>query len=194
MNGLYALKPWYADRLARPRALLIRHNVTPAAVSWTGVGCAAGAGAALALLPQGGVAAVVVAVALAARLACANLDGGLARAAGTSTRWGGVVNELSDRLADIVAIAGLLPIAGVTLTAVAIAAATAPSWVSLAGTAAGARRVQGGPLGKTERCAVLVIAAATGAYAIAAVVIAAGSLLTAMLRLAVVRRELRGAR
>ena len=66
---------------------------------------------------------------------------------------------------------------------VAALAASTPSWVSLAGVAAGAPRLNGGPVGKTERCAVLVAVAATGWAAPLLAVLAAGSLLTAGLRL-----------
>ena len=54
----------------------------------------------------GPVAAAAVGVLLAARLACANLDGGVARDSGRSTRFGAVVNELGDRLAEFAALAG----------------------------------------------------------------------------------------
>src|SRR5207248_11555692 len=91
MNGLYALKPWYAERLAEPRRVLVRCHVPPTVVSWSGVAAAAGGGAVLATMPHGPLTAILVAGFLALRLACANLDGGLARATGRNTAWGGVV-------------------------------------------------------------------------------------------------------
>lgn len=188
MDGLYALKPWYARQLSAPRELLIRWCVTPSALTWTGVLFGAAAGLALAVLASGAVAALVVAVLLAARLACANLDGGLARATGRQTRWGAVENELGDRLADLLALAGCVVAAGSpTLGLAALGAATLPSWVSLAGAAAGARRVNGGPLGKTERCALLVVAAA-GLPTAALATIVVGSIVTAGTRLVAIRR------
>jgi CDP-diacylglycerol--glycerol-3-phosphate 3-phosphatidyltransferase len=120
---------------------------------------------------------------LAARLACANLDGGVARDAGRATRFGVVANELGDRVADLAALAGCLALAPVALVAAAGLAATLPSWVSLAGASTGAPRVQGGPVGKTERCALLAIAAFTGTVAPVLAVIAVGSVLTALFRL-----------
>lgn len=48
MDGLYALKPWYAARLAGARGLLAARGVAPDTVTAAGVLCAAGAGAALA--------------------------------------------------------------------------------------------------------------------------------------------------
>ncbi|MFD0513253.1 CDP-alcohol phosphatidyltransferase family protein [Streptomyces aureus] len=137
MNGLYALKPWYADRLSGLRRALAARQVSPDTLTAAGVVCAAGAAAALAWLPTPS-AALPVAVLLAGRLAFANLDGALARDTGRTTRRGALLNELGDRAADLLVIAGLLPLAPLWLVAAAAFAATLPSWVSLAGAAAGA--------------------------------------------------------
>ncbi|NEC94651.1 phosphatidate cytidylyltransferase, partial [Streptomyces albidoflavus] len=53
MNGLYALKPWYADRLSGVRGALARRRISPDALTAVGVAAAAAAGGALALLPAG---------------------------------------------------------------------------------------------------------------------------------------------
>ncbi|GAA1947834.1 CDP-alcohol phosphatidyltransferase family protein [Streptomyces durmitorensis] len=189
MNGLYALKPWYADRLSGVRGALARREVSPDVLTMAGVLCAAGAAAALAWLPVP-FAALPVAVLLAARLAFANLDGALARDTGRTTRRGALLNELGDRAADLAMLAGFLTLAPLWLVATAGLAATLPSWVSLAGAAAGAPRLNGGPVGKTERCALVVLAAASGWVVPVLVVVAAGSVLTAGLRLARLWREL----
>ncbi|MFJ7942212.1 CDP-alcohol phosphatidyltransferase family protein [Streptomyces sp. NPDC096354] len=189
MNGLYALKPWYADRLSGVRATLVRREVSPDTLTAAGAASAAGAAAALAWLPTG-LAALPVAVLLAARLAFANLDGALARETGRTTRRGAVLNELGDRAADLLVLAGFLTLAPVWLAVAAGLAATLPSWVSLAGAAAGAPRRNGGPVGKTERCLLVVVAAASGWAVPVLAVIAVGSLLTAAVRLAWLWREL----
>ncbi|HEX6472830.1 MAG TPA: CDP-alcohol phosphatidyltransferase family protein [Streptosporangiaceae bacterium] len=183
MNGLYALKPWYAARLAPVRRALVAHRVPPGALTWAGAGFGGAAGVAVALLRPGPYAAAVAGVLLAARLGCANLDGGVARDGGRETRFGAVSNEIGDRLAELAALAGLVAVAPAGVVAAAALAATLPSWVALAGAAAGAPRRQGGPVGKTERCALIVIAAWTGAVVPVLAVLAAGSLLTAALRL-----------
>lgn len=187
---MYALKPWYARRLARTRAVLVSRRVSPNALTAAGVACGAGAGLTLWLPHPGPVAALAVGLLLAARLACANLDGGVAREAGTGTRFGAVVNELGDRLAELAALAGVLALAPAGVVAATALAVTLPSWVALAGAAAGAPRAQGGPVGKTERCVLLVLIAATGWAAPYLAVMAAGSLLTAALRLLRIRRHL----
>lgn len=189
MDGLYALKPWYADRLAGLRCGLARRHVAPDTVTAAGIAFAAGAALALALLPAPW-AAVAVAPLLAARLAAANLDGALARETGRTTRWGSVLNELGDRVADLIVIAAFAAHAPVALVGMAALAATLPSWVSLAGTAAGAEvRRNGGPVGKTERCLLAGVAAASGWYVPVLWVVAVGAVLTAVLRLASLRRE-----
>ncbi|MFF0447163.1 CDP-alcohol phosphatidyltransferase family protein [Streptomyces sp. NPDC004609] len=189
MNGLYALKPWYAARLAGVRGALVRREVSPDTLTALGVLSAGGAAAALAWLPAP-LAALPVAVLLAARLAFANLDGALARDTGRTTRRGAVLNELGDRAADLLVLAGFLTLAPLWLVAVAALGATLPSWVSLAGAAAGAPRRNGGPVGKTERCLLVAVAAATGWAVPVLAVIAAGSALTAVIRLGQLWKEL----
>jgi CDP-diacylglycerol---glycerol-3-phosphate 3-phosphatidyltransferase len=188
-NGLYALKPWYADLLARPRAALVRRGVSPNAVTLAGIAFGGLAGVTLATAPPLLVAAPVVGVLMALRLAAANLDGAIARDAGTSTRWGAVVNELGDRAAELAVLAGCFALAPAWLVLAAMLAASAPSWVALAGAAAGAKRINGGPVGKTERCLLLTVVVAAPAVALG--VLAAGSLITAGLRLRAVHVELR---
>jgi CDP-diacylglycerol--glycerol-3-phosphate 3-phosphatidyltransferase len=190
-RGLYALKPWYADALAGVRGRLLAAGVSPNAVSAVGVGFGALAGVALATVASPPLAAGLVGVLLAARLAAANLDGALARESGRSTRWGAVCNELGDRAAELAVLAGCFALAPGWLVVTAMLAASAPSWVALAGVAAGASRINGGPVGKTERCLLLVVLAALPGYAdVVLVVLAAGSALTAVLRLRALHRQL----
>lgn len=189
MNGLYALKPWYADRLRGIRGALARRGVSPDTLTTAGVVSAAGAAAALALLPAP-LAALPVALFLAARLAFANLDGALARDTGRTTRRGALLNELGDRAADLVMLTGFVPLAPLWLVATAALAATLPSWTALAGAAAGAPRLNGGPVGKTERCLLVVVAAASGLVTPALLLIAVGSALTAAFRVGRLWREL----
>ncbi|MEK0101013.1 hypothetical protein WDA79_21375, partial [Streptomyces sp. A475] len=129
-------------------------------------------------------------VLLAGRLAFANLDGALARDTGRTTRRGALLNELGDRAADLLVVAGFLPLAPLWLVAAAAFATTLPSWVSLAGAAAGAPRRNGGPVGKTERCLLAVVAAASGWAVPVLAAAAAGSAVTAVVRAVWVWRAL----
>jgi len=189
MDGLYALKPWYAARLRPARAVLVRRRVSPGTLTLAGV--AVGALGGVALATGNGLAVPPL---VAVRLACANLDGAVARETGTATPFGAVLNELGDRLADLALLAGLVAVAPLPWVLAALLAATLPSWVALAGAAAGAPRRNGGPLGKTERC-LLVCAAALVPVAAPAITyaIVAGSVVTAGVRLAGIRTALRSA-
>lgn len=189
MDGLYALKPWYARRLRPIRATLAARGVSPHAVTAAGVVSAAAAGAALAT-GHG----LLVPPLVALRLAFANLDGGVARDTGRCTPGGSVANELGDRAADAVLLAGAFALAPASLVLGALLAATMPSWVALAGAAAGAPRRNGGPVGKTERCLLLCVAALVPATILPVLwAVVAGSLLTAGVRLAGIRTALRSA-
>lgn len=191
-RGLYALKPWYADALSGLRKRLAGSGVSPNTVTAAGVLFGILAGLVLATVSIPAVAAVLVAALLAARLAAANLDGALARDTGRSTRWGAVCNELGDRGAELAVLAGCFALAPAWLVLAAMLAASAPSWVALAGAAAGADRINGGPVGKTERCLLLTVVAAVPAYAgVVLGVLAAGSAATAALRLRALHRRLR---
>jgi CDP-diacylglycerol---glycerol-3-phosphate 3-phosphatidyltransferase len=193
-GGLYSFKPWYARRLAPVRRRLVAANVPPAAITIAGILFGGGAGAALATLRPGPAAGAAVAALLAARLACANLDGGVARDGGRATPFGSVLNEIGDRAAELAALAGCLALAPAALVLTAALAATLPSWVALAGAAAGLGRIQGGPVGKTERCLMLALIAAIGWPAVLLGVLTAGSALTAAVRAARLARAARGSR
>src|SRR5215472_11121600 len=186
-GGLYSFKSWYAGRLAPVRQHLVAANVPPAAITVTGIVFGGGAGAALALLRPGPAAGAAVAALLAVRLGCANLDGGVARDGDRATPFGSVLNEVGDRAAELLALAGCLVFAPAALVLAAALAATLPSWVALAGAAAGLSRVQGGPVGKTERCLLLALMACFGFPVVFLTVLAAGSALTAAVRLARLR-------
>lgn len=168
----------------------MRRGISPDSVSLAGVVAAAAAGGALGLVPPGLLCAGLVGVALAARLGCANLDGALARETGRTSPRGVVVGELTDRAADLVALAGLIALVPAAWVALGGLAACLPTIVSLAGASAGAPRLQGGPVGKTERC-LLLVAVAAGAPALAVlVVLVVGSLVTAGLRARALGRSL----
>lgn len=191
MPSLYALKPWYTRRLHRFVTAAVARGTSPDVFTAVGVAGAALAGVAVAL--GWWVAALVL---LAVRLAGANLDGAVARARGVARPWGFVLNEVGDRVSDLLVLAGLAVLAaraggdavlGLTPLAwvlVAAVAATLPTAASLAGAGAGAPRLNGGPVGKTERCAAVVLATALPALVPAvAAVVTVGSVLTAAVRL-----------
>lgn len=193
VRGLYALKPWYTRRLDVVLRAAVRREVSPDVFTVLGVLAAAGAAVAVA---RGWWAAALVL--LAARLAGANLDGAVARARGLSRPWGFVLNELGDRGSDLLMFGGLAvlavrepsevlvggPLTPLVWVLLAALAATTPTFGSLAAAGAGAPRRNGGPFGKTERCAAVVVATAVPAWLpVVAALVVVGSLVTTVLRL-----------
>ncbi|MFC6715201.1 CDP-alcohol phosphatidyltransferase family protein [Branchiibius cervicis] len=196
MQGLYALKPWYARRLRGITDAAVRRGISPDVFTAIGV---LGAAIAAVVIWRGWW--WVALIALAVRLAGANLDGAVARARGVSRPWGFVLNEIGDRVSDLLMFAGLTALAARTYDGwssaqvgyvlVAALAASLPTFASLAAAGAGAARRNGGPFGKTERCLVAVLATAfPGALTFWAGLIVVGSLGTAIARLTATHREL----
>ena len=199
MNGLYALKPWYTRRLAFIVDAAVARQISPDVFTTAGVLAAGCAGAAIArgCWP-------LAAVLLALRLAGANLDGTVARARNVARPWGFVVNEIGDRASDLATFAGLAVWAArqhgpglhwlswpVVLVLLAALSATLPTFAALAGAGAGATRLNGGPLGKTERCLAAITATAFPVLIpLVATQLITGSVLTAALRLRGAYREL----
>jgi CDP-diacylglycerol--glycerol-3-phosphate 3-phosphatidyltransferase len=198
-SGLYALKPWFTRQLTPVVTTAVRRGVSPDVFTAVGVLGAAAAGASVAsgCWP-------LAAVFMVLRLAGANLDGAVARAAGRSRPWGFVLNEVGDRASDLLAFAGLAAWAArqsgpglnwlswpVILVLVAALASTMPTFAALAAAGAGASRPNGGPLGKTERCLIVVLATAFPVILpVVSMQLINGSLLTTALRLRAARREL----
>lgn len=187
MPSLYSLKHWYTRRLRVLVEASVRRGISPDV--WTAVGVAAAALGAGAIVMGWW---PLVFVALAARLGGANLDGAVARARGVSRPFGFVLNEVGDRASDLLMMAGIVGLAlrtgaphvTVGLLLAAAGAAMLPTFVSLAAAGAGAPRLNGGPVGKTERCLAAVVAAALPAHlGIIAWLLIVGSLLTAVVRL-----------
>jgi CDP-diacylglycerol---glycerol-3-phosphate 3-phosphatidyltransferase len=183
MKGIDGHKPFLARQLAGVRAGLINHRVSPNVITAFGALFAVLAGVLLAVMPIGTGAGVVVTLVLAARLACTNLDGDVARATGRTSRFGSVVNDVGDHFGEIAVFGGLAFRAPILAVALAAFAATLPSWVSLAGAVAGVERLQGGPMGKIQRGLLIGFIAGLGFYWPLLTIIAAGSVLTAVLRL-----------
>ena len=188
MASLYSLKYWYTRRLGVIIQASVRRGISPDV--WTMVGVIAAALGCGALVMGWWPLAFVL---LAARLGGANLDGAVARARGVSRPFGFVLNEIGDRVSDLLIMAGLVGLAlrtgssttTVYLTLIALATATLPTFISLAAAGAGAARLNGGPFGKTERCLAAVVAAALPQFlSIIAWVIIVGSAVTACVRLA----------
>jgi CDP-diacylglycerol--glycerol-3-phosphate 3-phosphatidyltransferase len=197
-RGLYAAKGWYTARLGGVVDLAVRRGLSPDV--FTGLGVAGGVAAAALLAASAARPslwwALPVTAALAVRLGGANLDGAVARARGVGRPWGFVLNEVGDRAGDLAVMLVLAHLAGGWWGIVALAGSSLPTFASLALAGAGGPRLNGGPVGKTERCAVVVAAVAVAPwwapYDLAAAVVGVGGLVTAAWRLRTGARALAG--
>lgn len=192
-------------------ARLSRSGVRPNQVSVLGVLFAAAAGVAFVALPHvdeplQAVLLVAAAASIQLRLLCNMLDGLLAVEGGLASPVGDLYNDVPDRIADILILAGAgyaiawtwgEPLGWATATAAVLTA-----YVRVLGGALGARQYFVGPMAKPQRMAALTAASilSLGELAIgdlrgivlaaALAAILAGSLVTAGRRLALIAREL----
>ena len=202
MGGLYAAKPWFTRQLNRIVTSAEARGWSPDAFTVVGIVFAAiaAAGLVLGLWP-------IVLIGLVGRLAGANLDGAVARARGVSRPVGFVINEIGDRVSDLLPLAALAYLAvntgslvALTLALVAVTAASWPTFIALAIAGAGGPRMNGGPVGKTERTLIIFLTAVALSLfptvvtlCTASIVIIAGSTITAITRAVAARRVLPGA-
>jgi phosphatidylglycerophosphate synthase len=159
--GVYAIKPRFQRTLRPLEDVLVARQVHPDVITLSALGISVAAGATFAFadrLPAVLLAAPVVAL---GRTALNALDGLVAKRTGKARPWGEVLNEFSDRLADValfggLAVAGLAPVA---LSAAAIIAVLLASYLGTVSKAAGGPRQYGGVMGKADRMVLLGIVA-----------------------------------
>jgi len=160
--GLYRLKAWFTGVLSPLIERAVRRGISPDAFTLLGVLGGAFAGFGIATLHTWWVFVGVV-----IRLAGANLDGAVARAANRKSRYGFWLNEVGDRVADWAIFAGLWFIPAGPSWQVWISlmiAISLPTAVSIWGVWQGVARINGGPFGKTERCLFAVVFVALTQY------------------------------
>lgn len=164
-TGLYVVKPWFVGKLRRVEDYLVARRVSPGALTWSAVAVSAAAGAAIAvggLLGDYSWWLLVPPLALV-RLALNALDGGVARRTGRASSSGAIANEIGDRLSDT---ALMVPAALAVEPVLAVGATAAAYLTSLTGVLAmglGGQRLNGGPMGKADRVAVVGAGAGVGA-------------------------------
>ena len=164
-TGLYDVKPWFVRRLRRIEEWMVARRVSPNTLTWAAVGVSALAGAAIAL---GGLAHeplwwLLVPPLAVVRLALNALDGSIARRQGSGSRAGALLNELGDRAADTSMIVPAAWIARPALALGVVAATYLTSLTGVLGTVVDGARLNGGPMGKADRVAVLAFAAGAAA-------------------------------
>jgi len=198
----------WARLLARQ---LARLGVRPNAVSITSVVCAGAAGFCLAVSPAAGgdtrAALLLAAAALVQlRLLCNLLDGMLAVEQGLATRNGVLYNEIPDRIADVLVLAGAGYAAanapwGAVLGWTAAALALFTAYIRVFGGSLGLTQSFAGPMAKQHRMFTITVAAIMSAaeawlwlpmYAmrLGLVIVVLGSIVTAARRIHRIAKEL----
>jgi len=152
-RGIYAIKPWWQERLAKLEEALVRWHVHPDMITLTGVGCAALMGTVLAVSPPYSLLMLAVAPLAIGRLAANALDGLVARRTGLARPWGEVFNECCDRLSDTLVFIGLAfnSCVNASLAWGVLVLTLLSSYMGIVGKAAGGKRQFGGFLAKADR-------------------------------------------
>jgi CDP-diacylglycerol--glycerol-3-phosphate 3-phosphatidyltransferase len=196
-EGLYRTKP-AAQRLVDPLVdACVARGISADALTLAAVPVAALGGTCLALSEALPVTLLAVPLLAAVRLVLNLIDGQVARRTGTEHPWGEVLNELGDRVADVLFIGGLAFVAAVgpLLGLSAVIGALLASYAGVVARATGAPRGYGGVMSKPGRMIVLAVAApltfvlaASWPLVAAAWLILIGSLVTLGQRLRSMRR------
>ncbi|HMA34825.1 MAG TPA: CDP-alcohol phosphatidyltransferase family protein [Chloroflexia bacterium] len=161
MSGIYRIKPRFQVALGGVEAYLVRRRVHPDVLTLGALGLAlVGGGALWAANGLHPLLLLLAPIALA-RTALNALDGLVARGTGLARPWGEVLNEFSDRLADVALFAGvaLAPGSSPALGAVVLVTMLLSSYLGTVAKAAGGRRQYGGVMGKADRMLYLGVAA-----------------------------------
>ena len=198
--GVYRVKPAFQRVLRAPERQLVRLGVHPDVITFAALGLSAAGGALLlvaAAAPRWALLAVPLIVFV--RTALNALDGMVARSSGRARPWGEVLNEVTDRLADV-ALLGGLALASYTNGAVGAAVLMTVLFASFVGVlskALGGPRLYSGVMAKADRMIVVGLAATLAAVLddlraleVAQVVLLIGAGVTAAQRLIEIRREL----
>lgn len=158
--GIYRIKPRFQQALGGTEEMLVRHRVHP---DYLTIG-------ALILSILGGVALwgtthalwlfLLIPIVAIGRTALNALDGLVARDTGLARPWGEVLNEFSDRLADVSLFTGAALAHGsnILLGAATIVVMLLSSYLAILSKAAGGRRQYGGMMGKADRMIFLSVA------------------------------------
>lgn len=156
--GIYSIKPWFREQL-QPLVKLL-WEVHPDVLTWSALGVSIAGGALLYQAYDHPFLAVLVVPLLLIRLALNALDGMLAQQTGKARAAGEVLNEVSDRLADMAIFIGLIlsPAVDKTWELLSLLSILMVSYVGILGKAVAGQRIYTGVLGKADRMIFLMIA------------------------------------
>jgi CDP-diacylglycerol---glycerol-3-phosphate 3-phosphatidyltransferase len=186
MPSIYQLKPAFQAQLRPLVSALARLGVTPNQVTLLALFVSVGLGAALALNPQSKVLLLAVPAWLFLRMALNAIDGMLAREHNMKTALGAVLNEVGDTLSDAALILPLIwVLPGLTWLCVTFTLlAILTEFVGVLMQALGGARRYDGPMGKSDRAAIvgllcLLLGTGVAAGAWCGILLGVASLLTA---------------
>ncbi|MEM8886191.1 MAG: CDP-alcohol phosphatidyltransferase family protein [Planctomycetota bacterium] len=168
--------------------LCVRARIHPNTISLSSIVAAAGAGL---CFVQGWIVPAVLLCFL--RLWLNMLDGMVALASGQASRWGEILNDLPDRVSDVLIFVGVAHsgLAPPLLGYWAAIASLLVAYVGTFGQAVGAQREFSGWMAKPWRMVALAAGALAGRIDVALVVILAGCVQTVTVRLLRIARALK---
>jgi len=166
MAGIYVIKPAFQRSLGGIERWLVARRVHPDWLTGAALVLSVGGGVCLYLAPQHLWLLALVPVVAVVRTALNALDGLVAKSTGLARPWGEVLNELSDRFADVALLGGLALAApsSLLLGAGAITMMLLSSYLAILSKAAGGRRQYMGPMGKADRMIVLILGSILGFF------------------------------
>ena len=197
--GIYAVKPAFRAALQPVGRTLVRAGISADGITLAGLLFAGLAGLGVYLGRDGTAWLVLVPLGVLLRTAANALDGLVAQATGTARPLGEVLNETTDRLADVAVFLplGLVPGVPALLVAGALAAMLTVSFLGVVIKAAGGPRVYAGVMGKPDRMFLIGAAALVAmwleparVFTWALWVVIAGCAVTLLQRALSARREL----
>ncbi len=166
MPGLYAIKPAFQRSLGGIEHWLVERRVHPDWLTYAALVLSIDGGACLYLAPDRPWLLVAVPFVAIVRTALNALDGLVARDTGLARPWGEVLNEFSDRVADLALVGAVAfaPVSSWPLGLAAVVLMLLSSYLAILSKAAGGRRQYVGPMGKADRMIVLAVAAPLGLF------------------------------
>jgi CDP-diacylglycerol--glycerol-3-phosphate 3-phosphatidyltransferase len=162
--GIYVIKPAFQRSLGGIERWLVARRVHPDWLTGAALLLSIGGGVALYYAPQARWLLALVPLVAVVRTALNALDGLVAKRTGLARPWGEVLNELSDRFADVALFGGIALAApsSLLLGAGAITMMLLSSYLAILSKAAGGRRQYMGPMGKADRMVLLILGSLLG--------------------------------
>ena len=186
--SLYGIKPRFVRALEPIRSWLEEWEIQPTTVTLLAIPVEIAAAASLVLGSVLHRFLILVPLLAVVWMGLNALDGSLARSTGRSTNVGAVLNELVDRLGDVVLVGAAFLIAPLAVSSVMAVGVLGAELVALIGWSVTGERNFPGPMGKPDRAATMSVGALAGivwwpAVTVAFAVIGVASLIGAAVRM-----------